>query len=118
MKVRSVRRGCRPGSLPTRTDRIGAPAQRTVIDRVGRDRSANAVFSARSADDDHIFVNQWSHREAVACGIIAGLNRPNDSARILVECHELAVELSEEYFSACHSNAAIDVPAATDGRAQ
>src|SRR6185503_10684837 len=107
----------RPGVVPDFAgprDRVERPGKLAVARAERFHAAANAALATGEARVDESVEIKWGARDRVAFLPALGLHRPRDAARALVECHELAVELTDEHLAVAESDAAAR-PAAAHG---
>ena len=93
---------------------IAAPRQLAVLDIVGADPSADAVFAARNANEHLVLDDHRRIGAGLSLGRISVLHRPDDRAGLRVEGDEGGVRLMEEDLAVGVGHAAIDGVAAHD----
>ena len=131
MQVGAIRRLRRPGAPPAvrrlvverrvaLRGRDGVPAPHLLAGHgiVRRHVAADAVLTARHADDHVVVDHQRRVRDAVAVGRVGDLDVPDDFARRRVEGDKTGVEGSHVHVRAVDGDAAIVRAAAVDRGAE
>ena len=96
-------------------DGVEGPDQAAIVRVVGLDLPADTVFRAGETADDQAVVIEGRAGDGIALLPALCLDRPDGLAALLIERHDLAVELADEDLALAESHAPVGPTAADRG---